>query len=380
MRTQAFLLSGLVAVLLCVAVAPLAAQPGASAETAQAAAAPFDEFARQKGVQPDALARTLGLPADADLAQPVGQIMRRYGISRETMLEAIGGLNPVSAEAAEKDWGKIRLKFALWIAFFLAAMALLAWTKVSFGVRLAGLIAAPVIFGVWLGVEPNAPGTVKDALVLLGETGVIFPPRLIAFVGFMLMSIIGNKVFCGWACQFGTLQELCSQVPTPKWKPPFALSNAVRVAFFVIVAGAALGMGRDLLEPVDPFRIFRLGAPLAVGVAVATLVGGLFVYRPWCNFFCPFGLVSWLGERVSLARVRINHGTCINCRKCERACGTHSMKQLRARRPFAQDCFACGACIRVCPVTALRWGLKPPADGAAQPAEAAESKPSKTVQ
>ena len=32
-----------------------------------------------------------------------------------------------------------------------------------------GIRLAVVVFGVWLGVEPNAPGTVKDGLLLYGE-------------------------------------------------------------------------------------------------------------------------------------------------------------------------------------------------------------------
>ena len=184
---------------------------------------------------------------------------------------------------------------------------------------------------------------------------------MVALAGFLLMSILGNKVFCGWACQFGALQDLVSHVPVRKWKPPFLVSNLVRAAFLVALAGCALLVPLDILEPIDPFRVFRLGATLAVGVAAAVLLAGVWVYRPWCTFMCPFGLVSWLGERVSLARVRVNHETCIKCRKCERACPTHSMEGIRGKRPFPQDCFACGACIRECPVNAVRWGLKPPA-------------------
>ncbi|MHB8994854.1 MAG: 4Fe-4S binding protein [Armatimonadota bacterium] len=322
---------------------------------------PFEEFARQRGVEPTALAAALGLPDGTDLSQPIGGIMRQNGITQELVQQAVGQLDPLAAEAAKKNWQKIRLKFILWVLFFLIAMLLLVRTKISPRLRIAALIAAAVVFGVWLGVEPNAPGTIKDGLLLYGETGAIFPPRLIALIGFLLMSIIGNKVFCGWLCQFGTLQDLVSHAPTRKWKPPFWLSNTVRVVSFLTIAVAAVAWAADLLEPVDPFRVFRLGAPMAVGVAVVMLVGGLFIWRPWCNFFCVFGLVSWLGERLSLARVRINHDTCINCHRCEKACGNHSMAQLRARRPLAQDCFACGACIRVCPVNALRWGLKPPA-------------------
>lgn len=333
------------------------AQPSAPGMTQQL---PFVEFAAKQGMDPTALARQVGLPAEADLSRPVGELLRENRISRETMLAAIERGTPIAAEEAGKDWRKIRLKFGLWIAFFITAMLLLRHVRITRPLRAGAMLAATLVFGVWLGVEPNAPGTIKDALVLYGKTHEVFPPRLVAFIAFMLMSIIGNKVFCGWACQFGTLQDLVWHTPWRKWKPPFALSNAVRIAFFLALAGAAIVVPVDILEAVDPFRVFRLGAPMAVGMAALVLLAGLFIYRPWCNFLCPFGLVSWLGERLSLARVRVNHGTCISCRGCERACPTHSMEHLRAGRPFAQDCFACGACLAACPVKALRWGLRPP--------------------
>lgn len=326
---------------------------------------PLRQFAQQKGVAPEALAQELGLPPEADLSQPVGQLMRDHQISREAMLAAIGRVNPVAAEGENKDWRKIRIKFVLWVLCFAAVMVLLGRVRITRPLRITALLAATLVFGVWLGVEPNAPGTIKDALVLYGEKHVIFPPRLIALLAFMLMGIIGNKVFCGWACQFGTLQDLVWHSPLRKWKPPFALSNTIRALAFAAIAGAAVFVPLDILEPVDPFRVFRLATPLAVGTAVIVLLAGLFIYRPWCNFFCPFGLLSWLGERVSVARVRINHNTCVDCRACERACPTHSMQQLRADKRFAQDCFACGACLRTCPAKALRWGTKPPADGSA---------------
>ncbi|NPV46117.1 MAG: 4Fe-4S dicluster domain-containing protein [Armatimonadetes bacterium] len=344
------------------ATAPSYAQHGEQkAEGAAARQLPFSAFAQQRGVEASALARELGLPPALDLSRPLGEVMDQHGLQPQALQAAVARLNPVAAEAASKDWRRIRLKFGLWVVFFLAAMVLLTRVRITLALRVSLLALASLVFGVWLGVEPNAPGTIKDGLVLYGESGVIFPPRLLAFVGFMLMTIIGNKVFCGWGCQFGTLQDLVSHVPVPRWKPPFWLSNAVRATTFAAIAGCALLIPLDILEPVDPFRVFRLGAPLAVGVAVGMLIAGLFVYRPWCTFFCPFGLVSWLSERLALARVRINHDTCIHCKACERACPTHSMAGLRARRPFAQDCFACGACLRTCPVGALRWGLRPPA-------------------
>jgi ferredoxin len=358
---------------------------------------PFDEFAQSRGVDPAALAKELRLPANVDLKAPLGRLMKEHNLGRPQVQEALQRAKtavpaaeqppagapragtelapanapaPLAEEAAGKDWRKIRIKFALWVAMFIAAMILLSRLKITRRLRATMMLTAAVVFGVWLGVEPNAPGTIKDAMVLYGQTGLIFPPRMIALAVFLLMSIIGNKVFCGWGCQFGTLQDLVWHLPTRKVKPPLWLSNAVRVAWFAAIAVAALVARTDIMEPVDPFRIFRLGAVAAVIVAVTVLAIGAWVYRPWCTFMCPFGLVSWLGERISLWRPRVNHNTCVNCRACERACPTHSMEGLRAGNRLAQDCFACGACIRVCPVAAVAWGLRPPVSKPSQEREA----------
>lgn len=325
---------------------------------------PFRRFAESRGAAPDLLAEALGLPEDADLGAPLQRVMDQYGLSRADVQSALAEASPLAAEAQSKDWQRIRTKFALWTVVFLFAMAMLVAGRVTPRVRVPALAVAAAVFGLWLGVEPNAPGTVKDGLVLYGEHGAIFIPRTMALAAFLLMSIIGNKVFCGWGCQFGTLQDLVWHLPVRKYKPPFWLSNTIRVLFFVLIAGAAVAFGKDLMEPVDPFRVFRLGAPVAVGVAAVTLIVGLVVYRPWCSFFCPFGLVSWLAERISIFRPRVNHETCIGCKACERACPTHSMRGLRAGETFAQDCFACGECVRVCPVDAVRWNVTPPGRGA----------------
>jgi len=341
---------------------PAAGSRGALTDLSPSAAMamPFREFAQTKGVDPQELAEALGLPASTDLQQSLESLLSAHDLGQSDVQAAVMKLNPIAAEAAHKDWRKIRLKFVLWAAFFLAAMLILSLTKVTRPLRVGMLVAAVLVFGVWLGVEPNAPGTVKDGLVLYGAEGVIFRPRLIAFIGFLLMSIIGNKVFCGWGCHFGTLQDLAWQPKTKKYKPAFWVSNTVRIGFLAAVAAAALGLGADIMEPVDPFRIFRFSAATAVAVAALILVAGVWIYRPWCTFFCPFGLVSWVGERVSIWRPRVNHDTCIDCKACERACPTHSMEGNRARRRLYQDCFACGACVRTCPVSAVKWAIRPP--------------------
>ena len=107
----------------------------------------------------------------------------------------------------------------------------------------------------------------------------------------------------------------------------------------------------DLINPNDPFKIYKpaaLGA-LGLGFVGLLLVGSLFVYRPWCHLFCPFGLVGWLLEKVSLFKIKVNYDTCTACEACARACPSTVMNAILKRENVIPDCFACASCIGVCP-------------------------------
>jgi len=119
----------------------------------------------------------------------------------------------------------------------------------------------------------------------------------------LLMVWVSNKSLCGWGCQLGLLQDLLHRAGLPKWKPPFWLSNSVRIVAFVALVAGLVAAGLDWIGLIDPFRLFsfnfilRQAQDRLLGIALfsaGVLVASLFVYRPWCCFLCPFGLY-WAG-------------------------------------------------------------------------------------
>jgi len=88
---------------------------------------------------------------------------------------------------------------------------------------------------------------------------------------------------------------------------------------------------------------------------ILALLGSLFVYRPFCQFVCPFGFVSWIAERFSIIRVRIDMDKCTQCGACIRACPLEAAKGRVERRRFKADCFSCARCLNVCPTDAIRY-------------------------
>jgi hypothetical protein len=142
--------------------------------------------------------------------------LQTLNISNEQAYEVIRKRIVLSTEEQSKNWKLILLKFALWWAVAIAAILLLKRNWVTYRRRTWLLAGAFIVFGILLGSDPSPMGTVKDAIALYGAARTAFPPRLVAFVMFTLLVVVGNKLICGWGCQLGTLQEWLHQVSPVK--------------------------------------------------------------------------------------------------------------------------------------------------------------------
>ena len=190
-------------------------------------------------------------------------------------------------------------------------------------------------------------------------------PYAAALALFVILAIVGNKIICGWACPLGAVQELIYSIPgvsrLPKLRPRFAVTNSVRAALLalmiIVPVGAAGGRHAVIYKFVNAFNLFDLRAPIftVLLVIAATIFLSPFLYRPFCRFICPFGLVSWFAERISLFRVRVDRTSCTRCGKCIAACPLGAARGIVEGKIFHEDCFSCARCLNKCPVDAIRY-------------------------
>ena len=257
----------------------------------------------------------------------------------------------------------VLVKFVLWIVVVLVATVLLRRRQVTSKVRVAflagGVLVLGFVFGLLIsgGLNPNPVSSLRTLLTtILVQRQLVLP--IVAMLVMLLVTVwVSNKSICGWGCQLGLLQDLLHRVPLSKWKPAFWLANSVRIVAFVALVAGLVAAGLDWIGVIDPFQLFSFNFTLWIGVFTAgVIVASLFVYRPWCRFLCPFGLVGWLVEQVSLLRPRINREVCKECQLCVKACPSQAMADFYDGKKFHADCFACGACIEACPQDkALGW-------------------------
>ena len=320
------------------------------------------EFGMMNGIPNPVLKEVFGLVQRSDLDKSLSE----FGLNKDEITDSVNKKLALNTESESKNWVKIFLKFALWISFMVVVFLLLRKGKINAKNRKYFYLVAIAIFGVFLGSDPNPMGTVKDAIVLLASKGVIFPPRLIALTVFLLLVFIANKFICSWGCHLGALQDLIFRLNRNKkdtkaffkqYKLPFAVTNTIRIVFFVVFTIVAFLWAFDAVEWIDPFKIYNPSKIKIIGWIFLglTLIGSLFVYRPWCHLFCPFGLAGWLVEKLAIFKIKVNYDTCISCEACSKACPSTVMDSILKQDKTIPDCFSCGVCQEVCPTKSISF-------------------------
>ncbi len=185
--------------------------------------------------------------------------------------------------------------------------------------------------------------------LVLRDTEGLGAPLVASAVGLtvlFLLTLVAGRVFCGYLCPVGAVQEIAYYAPVPKTVPrrktAFAL---VRAAFFVAFLVMAFALSASLLAWFGVRDFFYLSLTAGTFTFVVVLLVSTTLYRPFCRLVCPYGLLLSLAGWKSVLRLQ-RTGACIECKKCERACPTDEAKRTDGKA----ECYLCGRCTDACPV------------------------------
>jgi len=252
-------------------------------------------------------------------------------------------------------------KYLFFLLAAIAAITLLAMGKVSNFLRIITLIILFAIFGVFIGIHPSPLCALTKSLTIYKMSGFLPPPMIVMAAAMILFTVVGNKVFCGWICPLGSLQEIVLKLSRPikKIKLPFSISNSVRFSLFLLFLIYLISFGTNIYNLFNPFELFHwhLDTYLIIVTAVVILAS-LIYYRPFCHFLCPAGLITWFFEQVSIFKVIKNETRCTHCNKCIKESPCSAIDPIIKDQAIIPDCYACGKCIESCQVDALSFSLK----------------------
>jgi polyferredoxin/NAD-dependent dihydropyrimidine dehydrogenase PreA subunit len=192
----------------------------------------------------------------------------------------------------------------------------------------------------------------------------------------LLAGVLFGRIFCGWVCPFGFLQDLLHKIPTRmKFRPPHGLRHLKYVVAVVTVILIPLFFGIDggfdrvsgyffcswcpagtleatipirLQMAVDPGSTTTLGetlggflASVKFWILAAFLLSFVYFQRPFCKIACPIGAFLGLFNKVSFFRYGRRRHRCADCRVCRDICPEIPDVDISADPP---DCIRCYVC------------------------------------
>lgn len=293
---------------------------------------------------------------------PRGKPITQLPVAPERVREAI---QHVVGESAA---GWTVLKFLLWaVCVPVVLLAILVRSAIR-PLRIVWLVSVVAVFGVVLGASPNPMESLVKTFKALNRMEAEPWAAVVGLALFTVLSLAGPKFICSWGCHLGALQETLFNLPVlrakRRFRVPFGLSLAVRVVLFagfaVLLFTTWFGIGNFVVyHHVNFFKLFDPAelARFALYLLPIFVVASLLIYRPFCQFVCPFGLYAWAIQDLAVHRIQIDRDTCIACEECVDACPTEAMKGIfeGRRRVFLPDCWSCGQCVEHCPEGAIRF-------------------------
>ena len=235
------------------------------------------------------------------------------------------------------------IRFAI-LFILLGLISIFYQTKWIHYFRYPILLGSLIYFGFILGGCPCILVMFNDLLLFIsGNTTLWIYPTLLLII--ILMTILFGKIWCGWLCHFGALQEFLFRNPRMEiWRSKTAqkILHIIQRATFLALGIWILIAQINIVCTYDPFiKIFTLSATgwLAYTLVALLVISSLLVYRPFCRAICPVGMILNLTTKLPFANKIVLDG-CTECKKCHKYCKMGSIHD----KKVDIACIACGEC------------------------------------
>ena len=273
-----------------------------------------------------------------------------------------GEFEDISADEETKKVSYNRMWWAIFILLATIIAGVLVQFKTTRKLRGIFLIASVVILGFYRG-GPGVISSFQNAFLWFAGIDNNWQAAIL-FLGLIPITYVFGKVFCGWICYLGALQEFLyiKKVKIFQTEKAQKIMRIIRIVLLVVLI-AQLSITREILwNKIGPFKTaFNLFSPNLTGYILLgiLLVSSLFIHRPFCKTVCPVGLIDgWISKIPGASILGINN-SCAGCNTCNTACQINAItREGKTSKLDNQECIRCGDCMDDCRIKSISFYKK----------------------
>jgi len=254
------------------------------------------------------------------------------------------------------NWNRFKWAIGILLATFLAGI-FVRYEKTR-KLRPIFLLAVVVILGFYRG----GPGIISSFQnTVLFVIGVSWKwTAIVLFVGVLILTYFQGKVFCGWICYLGAIQEFLyiGKIKVLQTEKAQKIMRIIRYVLLGAIMVQLIITQTIEWSKIGPFKvIFNLYSPNITGYILLgiLLLSSLFIHRPFCKMVCPAGLIfGWITKIPGAAVLGINN-SCSGCKTCNTSCNINAItRDGKTSHLDNQECIMCGECMSDCKIKSIQ--------------------------
>ncbi len=190
----------------------------------------------------------------------------------------------------------------------------------------------------------------------------------IVFGLLFLFSVVGSRLFCGWLCPGGAIQDFVFVSNDKRWNGKWknALKYIIWAVWFSFIV--FLWVKHWPLKP-DFFYMIGLDLPVVIMYFfVTTLIFVLSLLtgkRGMCHSLCWMAPFMVIGEKLAdllhipRFRLKAKSELCVSCGKCSKNCpmSLNVAEMVKTGKLSSLECISCLECVDGCPKKAISFGI-----------------------